>query len=135
MTLVHDRWKAAEAARAALPVPAHPSALEAAFAAQIAHAGLPAPAREHRFALPRRFAFDFAWPLHLVAVELDGGSWSGGRHTRGSGFERDTEKRNLAQLLGWMVLHFTATTVRSGDALRFTTAALRRRSPCQEPAG
>lgn len=126
MTLVHDRWKADEAARAALPVPARPSALEAAFAAQVVHAGLPTPTREHRFALPRRFAFDFAWPERLVAVELDGGSWIGGRHTRGAGFERDTEKLNLAAVLGWTVLRFTATTVRSGDALRFTTAALRR---------
>lgn len=134
MNNVHDRWKAAEAARAALPVPAHPSALEAAFAAQLVHAGLPAPTPQHRFALPRRFAFDFAWPDRLVAVELDGGTWSGGRHTRGAGFERDAEKLNLAAILGWTVLRFTAAAVRSGDALRFTSAALRRRSSQCEPA-
>ena len=67
--------------------------------------------REHRFArhLGRRFAFDFAWVQQRVAVELEGGTWSGGRHTRGAGYENDCKKYNLAVLEGWAVLRFTST--------------------------
>ena len=39
-----------------------------------------------------------------VAVEVHGGTWVGGRHTRGAGFEKDREKMNEAHLLGWLVL-------------------------------
>ena len=66
-----------------------------------------APVREYRFALPRRFRFDFAWPSERVAVELEGGIWMRGRHVRGKGYEKDCEKYNLAALRGWRVLRFT----------------------------
>lgn len=68
---------------------------------------LPQPLREYRFSPKRRFRFDLAWPKNKLAVEIDGGVWSGGRHTRGAGFERDAEKLNLAISLGWKVLRFT----------------------------
>ena len=70
--------------------------------------GLPRPEREVRFAPPRRFRFDFAFPEQRVAVELDGGTWTRGRHVTGAGFEKDCEKMNLATALGWRVLRFTA---------------------------
>ena len=68
----------------------------------------PAPIAEHRFAPPRRFRFDFAWPDKLIAVELEGGVWARGRHVRGKGYESDCEKYNLAQSLGWSVYRFTS---------------------------
>jgi very-short-patch-repair endonuclease len=68
----------------------------------------PEPMAEHRFAPPRRFRFDFAWPDKLIAVELEGGVWARGRHVRGRGYESDCEKYNLAQSLGWSVYRFTA---------------------------
>lgn len=71
--------------------------------------GLPPAESEYPFArhLGRRFRFDRAWPEARVAVELEGGVWSRGRHVRGEGFERDCEKYNLAQALGWKVFRFT----------------------------
>ncbi len=69
--------------------------------------GLSAPAREFRFHPKRRWRFDFAWPLYKVAVEVDGGTYIGGRHNRGEGFKKDCEKRNAAVLEEWKVLHFT----------------------------
>jgi len=66
-----------------------------------------APLREYRFAPPRRFRFDFAWPVQRVAVELEGGIWSRGRHVRGKGYETDCEKYNLAAKRGWRVFRFT----------------------------
>lgn len=89
------------------------SALEARFAALVAESGLPKPVRELRFAPPRRWRFDFAFPDHLVAVEIEGGIYSGGRHTRGKGYEADCEKYNQAVAAGgWRVLRFTAGMLR-----------------------
>ena len=66
--------------------------------------GLPAPVREHRFHAVRRWRFDYAWPQQRVALEVEGGVWTGGRHTRGAGFLGDLEKYNAAVLAGWRVV-------------------------------
>lgn len=65
------------------------------------------PVSEYRFAPPRRWRFDFAWPDHRLAVELEGGVWTGGRHTRASGYIADCDKYNAAVLAGWRVLRYT----------------------------
>jgi very-short-patch-repair endonuclease len=75
------------------------------------------PVREFRFAPPRRFRFDFAWPAHKVAVEIEGGTWIQGRHNRGSSIEADFRKYNLAALKGWLVYRFTTGMVKSGEAI------------------
>ncbi len=71
--------------------------------------GQPDPVREHLFAPPRKWRFDFAWPAYRVAVEIDGGTWmeSGGCHQHPIRFAGDCEKFNAATLLGWRVLRFT----------------------------
>lgn len=66
--------------------------------------GLPAPVREHRFHPVRRWRFDYAWIDHKVALEVEGGVWTGGRHTRGAGFVGDMEKYNAAVVAGWRVV-------------------------------
>ena len=60
----------------------------------------------------RRWRFDWALPSAMVAVEIDGGAYAQGRHTRGAGFESDCEKGNMALLLGWRVFHFTPGMLR-----------------------
>lgn len=75
---------------------------------------LPTPEREHLFAkeaMGRKWRFDFAWRQHKVAVEIEGGTWSGGRHNTGSGIQADCEKYNAAIVLGWRVLRFTTNDV------------------------
>lgn len=62
--------------------------------------------REFRFHPTRRWRFDAAWPERKVFVELNGGIWTGGRHTRGDGYRRDMEKLNAATMLGWVGLQF-----------------------------
>lgn len=84
------------------------SDLEAAFDSLWAQLGYPPIwTPEYRFAPPRRFRFDRALPSVRVAVELDGGVWSHGRHTRGAGYQRDSEKANLAAAAHWRVFHLT----------------------------
>lgn len=70
--------------------------------------------REYQFAPHRKWRFDFAWPEKKIAVEIEGGTWSAGRHTRGTGFAADCEKYNAAALHGWRVLRFTGEMVRAG---------------------
>jgi hypothetical protein len=43
----------------------------------------------------------------MIALEVEGGVWTGGRHTRGAGFVRDMEKYNRAGVLGWRLLRVT----------------------------
>lgn len=98
------------------------SPLVASLLRQIASAGLPAPVQEHRFHATRRWRFDLAWPDRMIAVEVDGGVWSGGRHTRGAGFVGDCEKANEATAMGWRVFRFPTPHVSDGSAV----AMLRR---------
>ena len=87
-------------------------------------AGLPAPVREHRFAPPRRWRFDYAWPAHRIALEIEGGVWTGGRHVRARGYEADCEKYSEAALRGWRVLRVTPAMLRDGRALTLLERAL-----------
>lgn len=70
------------------------------------------PEREFRFDLVRMWRFDFAWPKHGVAVELEGGIFASGRHTRGMGFVQDCEKYNAAVRQGWRVLRYTSVDLK-----------------------
>jgi very-short-patch-repair endonuclease len=87
-------------------------------------AGLPEPIREYRFHPSRRWRFDFAWPAAMLAVEVEGGSWTYGRHVRAKGFEADCEKYNAAVLLGWRLLRFTPAMVEDGTAIYAIEQAL-----------
>jgi very-short-patch-repair endonuclease len=102
------------------------SDLERAFAFQVKAHGLPEPEREYRFLPPRRWRFDFAWPDARVAVEVEGGAFVQGRHTRGIHFERDAEKYSRAAIEGWCVIRATGNHVDSGEAILWLKEALER---------
>lgn len=63
--------------------------------------------KEFRFHPKRMWRFDYAIPEYKVALEVEGGVWTGGRHTRPQGFLGDIEKYNTATLMGWKVLRVT----------------------------
>ena len=92
------------------------SELENTMAFQFRAVGLK-PEREFRFHPSRRWRFDFSFPEQFVAVEVEGGVYSGGRHTRGKGFEDDCEKYNAAVEAGFVVLRYTSKTIKSGEAI------------------
>lgn len=77
------------------------------------------PEAEFIFHPVRKWRFDFAWPRFKIALEVEGGAWTGGRHTRGKGFIEDMEKYNNAALLGWTVYRCTPT-----DLLKVKTIEL-----------
>lgn len=96
------------------------SALEIELARHIQFAALPEPRREYHVKFPgmrQPYRLDFAWPDFKLAVEVQGGTWSGGRHTRGAGYEHDRRRQNRLQLAGWIVLEFTGSMIDSGEAL------------------
>ncbi len=73
----------------------------------LAPQGVPQPEREYRFDPTRRWKADFAFTNAKVLVELEGGVFSNGRHTRGKGYEADLEKYNAATSQGWCVFRFS----------------------------
>lgn len=100
------------------------SKLEDLLARHMQLCKMPEPKKEYRFHPDRRWRFDFAFPDIKLAVEVEGGTWNGGRHTRGSGFAADCEKYNEAVLLGWRVLRFDSKAVTSGQAVSTILNAL-----------
>lgn len=110
------------------------SAAETLLAVQLEQAGIPFE-REYRFAPPRRWRADFlAWnPAYsgprmadrtAYLVEIDGGGYVAGRHSRGSGMEKDAEKQSAAAILGYRVIRATPRQVEDGRALSWIRQAL-----------
>jgi very-short-patch-repair endonuclease len=90
---------------------------------------LPAPVMEYQFHPVRKWRFDFAWPEHKIALEVEGGVFGHkkkdgtksekGAHSSVSGILRDIEKYNAAACLGWRVLR-----VIPSELVRLQTAQL-----------
>lgn len=101
------------------------SDLEDTLLCQIHAAELPEPVRELVFHKPRRWRFDFSWVDKKVAAECEGGTRSGGRHVRGTGYEADCEKYNAAALDGWLLLRFTRAMIEDGTAIETLETVLK----------
>jgi very-short-patch-repair endonuclease len=101
--------------------------LERSLGRKIAEAHLPEPQTQYLWARPERmYRADFAWPERMVLAEVQGGIWAAnpGRHNRGSGYERDCERDNLAAILGFRLLRFTERMIRDGMAVDHIRRAL-----------
>ncbi len=83
--------------------------------------------KEHKFHPKRKWRFDYAIPDHKIALEVEGGVWTGGRHTSSSGFLKDMEKYNTATLMGWRVLRTTPDELLRTATLRMLQDAITRR--------
>jgi len=73
--------------------------------------------REHRFTFGRLWRFDYAWVGPKIAIEVEGGAFTQGRHTRGKGFIADMEKYNAAALDGWRVFRFTPQQIQRAECV------------------
>ncbi|WP_151833584.1 DUF559 domain-containing protein [Acinetobacter ursingii] len=74
--------------------------------------------QEYKFHPERKWRADFLITGTKILVEVEGGIWSGGRHTRGKGFIADMEKYNAAAVMGFKVLRFSTEQVKSGLAIK-----------------
>jgi very-short-patch-repair endonuclease len=103
-----------------------PKRFENKLIEQLAKRGIEQPMREVVFCIHgRKWKFDLCWQEQRVAVEVDGGTWSGGRHTRGAGFKEDCIKLNHAAREGWKVLRFTTDMVTDESAADFVADTLK----------
>jgi hypothetical protein len=73
--------------------------------------GLIVPVSELKFHPERKWRFDYAFPDRMIAIEIEGGAFTKGRHTRGPGFIKDMEKYNAAVVLGWKLLRYIPSNV------------------------
>lgn len=69
---------------------------------------------EYAFCSTRRWRADHANETIRTLIEVDGGVWTGGRHSRGKGQEADNEKLNTAAVYGWFVLRYSTQQFASG---------------------
>jgi hypothetical protein len=99
-------------AKGSFPKPAQPNLIAICTAAKVSP-----PVAEYRFHPQRRWRFDFAWPEKWLALEIEGGLWVNGRHSRGSGAIADLEKYSEAAILGWRILYATPAQLRNMTAL------------------
>ena len=84
------------------------------------------PVREFQFNPARKWRADYYFEVHgprytfcRYLLEIEGGAFTQGRHTRGKGFIADMEKYNMAAILGYRVLRFTPQQILSGEAKEF----------------
>lgn len=80
--------------------------------------------KEHRFHPVRRFRFDYAILEYKIAVEVEGGIWTNGRHVRGAGYKRDMEKYSLAAVDGWIVIRRTPQELATNETLDMIRRAI-----------
>lgn len=80
--------------------------------------------KEHKFHPVRKWRFDYAIPSALVALEVEGGVWTGGRHINPKGFLNDMEKYNTATLMGWSVYRTTPDDLYTGKTLNLLKTAI-----------
>ena len=95
--------------------------LEGAF---FAACDIPVPVYEYRFHSTRKWRFDYAWPDKKLALEVEGGVWTQGRHTRGSGFVGDMEKYNAAATMGWRILRVQPCDIKNAGTMAMILDAL-----------
>jgi len=78
---------------------------------------------EHVFHQTRRWRLDYFWRGNrgglAIGIEIEGGVYTRGRHTRGRGFEEDLVKYNEATMRGIRVLRFSSGQVLRGEAREF----------------
>ena len=74
--------------------------------------------QEFYFHPDRKWRADFHLIDKKILVEIEGGIWSGGRHTRGKGYIGDMEKYNAATMMGFQVIRFSTDQVKSGHAIQ-----------------
>jgi hypothetical protein len=82
-----------------------------------------------RFHPTRRWRIDLTvhqdgWPP--VAVEIQGGIWTGGKHGRGSGLMKDFEKQAALAAAGYRFVPVTPQDCRTGTACQRVLACFPR---------
>lgn len=97
-------------------IPVTPRAVSM-FRLQLLADGLFGWEEEVKFHPERGWRMDFGHRKELLAVEIEGLTFDGGRHQRFKGFNEDCRKYLAAMQLGWRVIRVTPLMVRTGEAI------------------
>ncbi|HEX2058988.1 MAG TPA: DUF559 domain-containing protein [Actinomycetota bacterium] len=93
--------------------PAAASPLEARLARRLRRSSLPRSVRQHPVQVDgRRRYLDFAWPDHMVAVEVDGFRW----HSSRIAWRRDRHRLASLRRAGWTIVQVSQEDVDAGFA-------------------
>lgn len=85
---------------------------------------LPVAVAEFQFHPVRKWKFDFAFPDQRIAVEVQGGIWTRGRHVRPAALKQEWEKLNTAAGQGWRILYCEPRSIATLKFARQVEAAL-----------
>lgn len=80
--------------------------------------------REYRFHESRLWRLDFWFGDAKLAVEVQGGGFVQGRHSRGQGVENDCEKFSHIAMAGARLIPVTPGQIKRGEALKWILVAL-----------
>lgn len=94
------------------------------FVAYCRASGVPAPVREYHFCDGRQWRADFAWPEQMIILEVQGGAFVNGGHTRGPAYVKEMERTNTAALLGWRMFFTTPKNLMTELTMRMLKQAL-----------
>lgn len=89
------------------------------LANQLALQGIPSPTFEYKFHDKRKWRLDLCWLDVSIAVEVNGGVWTYGRHNRAATYIEDLYKLNEATRYGFKVFQFITEQVESGQAAKY----------------
>ena len=81
--------------------------------------------KEYKFCPTRRWRYDYAIPEYKIALEVEGGVWTGGRHTSSVGFLKDIEKYNTGALLGWRIFRTVPDELYTKKTIDLIKAAIK----------
>ena len=79
--------------------------------------------REYRIHPARRFRADFWLPGPRLVIEIEGGAFTNGRHSRGTGIRNDAEKSALIAAMPARLIRVLPEHVKDGRALKWIEAA------------
>lgn len=78
--------------------------------------------KEYEFDPARRWRADYFIPEIKLCIEVEGGVWTQGRHTRGKGFLGDMEKYNAMTCQGLKLIRVTPDTLIKQNTLNMIKA-------------
>lgn len=82
--------------------------------------------KEFRFHPDRKWQADFRIDDMPILVEVEGGVFSNGRHTRGEGYTKDCEKYSAAAINGWFVIRGTTAQIKAGLVIQWIEKLIER---------
>jgi hypothetical protein len=87
--------------------------------------GIQLPEYEYKFHPARKWRMDLAWVDKKIFIEVQGGIFVNGRHSRGAAMLKEWEKINSASAMGWRVLYCQPSDLCTMDMINLIRECLK----------